>query len=331
MSYYEDGLGQFSLMSGGAPLLSGGLSVKQPSSTQAAATTGGPGVMPAELVQAMADPMVSGGFAASDAAGQKIRMTGVWLAALVRAAKGAPVSAQSVLSLLIGILSTTPGGNGWINQAFAHSDYAPLRTMTIESIVSDIGAGKYRPPAPTMQISPFARVGLTAKVGTAATAALKSQVAATAVATAQTKQAVADQAQQKAAATQAPVDQAVAQQAQQAADQAAVTAQAATADAATAATQVAVDAGAQALPNQSEAIVGPSDLVAPATDTTGTATTAASAGGAGGIPWLYVGIGAAGLAVVGYLVMGRGSSTPNRKRSKKNRHHRRARRAARKA
>jgi len=79
----------------------------------------------------------------------------------------------------------------------------------------------------------------------------------------------------------------------------------------------------------SQNTLGPSDLVGPSEAVPQPVTQAATSS----FPWLYVGIGAAGLAVVGWALMSRKSATPNRSRkSRKNRRHsKRVRRAARKA
>jgi hypothetical protein len=125
-----------------------GLKTSTPLPVTGSAPTGGPGAMPADLVQAISNAL-NANFAASDATGQKIRAVGLLLALLVRNSKSTLVGAQAVLQLLLSVLSTTPGGNAWINNAFASSDYAPLRSMTIESIVQDIGNGRYKPAPAT--------------------------------------------------------------------------------------------------------------------------------------------------------------------------------------
>jgi hypothetical protein len=121
-------------------------------------TTADKGSLPPDLVTAIALPLTNASFAASDATGQKLRVLGVLLSALVRNAKGAPVSAQAVLPLLTSLLPPA-GSNSWINNAFASSDYAPLRSMTAESLISDITSGKYKASAPpstaTLQRAPL--------------------------------------------------------------------------------------------------------------------------------------------------------------------------------
>lgn len=317
MSYYEDGLGQI-LPGNFGPVT--GLTVSQPATTTTSSTLVNVGV-PAALIAAIAAHLDALGksMGSGDAGRPPILLAAAALKlqrpnqyGLIDPAKAA--SALSIVPVTVSQPSDRPYMPATVVRVrdFVDRSLATAGLPKISTVLSDIAAGKYAGSAPTQNLN---LASLTAA------AALKSQTAVTAATSAQTQQTIANQAAATAQQTQAAADQAAAQQAQAAADQAAAAAQAAAQDAAAAMTQV-----AQSTPGDQSSSVGPSDLV-PAQPP----AQAAPSGGIAGVPWLYVGIGAAGLAVVGWLYMSRKPSTPNR-RSRKNRHHKkRARRVTRKA
>lgn len=325
MSYYEEGqagLGQF--MTGGASLLPTGLTVNKttvPSTT--APTRVDVGIDPA-IVAGLAALLtaVGGALAVTDSS----RVPMVFAGAALKGMKPNQWGKIDSTSVMNALNVMSPTAQAFITQVLAlgaspqmlaGAPYAAavtnMRAMGFTSLarfMSDIAAGKYAgtlPPVST-KLSPTVM----------ASAALKTQVAATAVSNAQTKQAVADQAAQQFAQTQAAADAAAAAQAQAQADAAAAVAAQAAQDAANATAQAA---------QQTDHGVSPSDLVAPSEATPPSSMLTTPSTSAANFPWLYVGIGAAGLAVVGWVLMSRKSSTPNRSRGSKKNRGRRARRA----
>lgn len=323
MSYYQEGQAGLGQIIGGGTLLSSGLTLNKSQAPSTSNTSRvNVGIDPA-VVAALGALLAAGGgaLATSDAARVPMILAGASLkgmkpnqwgkidpTAVMNALNIMSPTAQAFVTQML-TLGATPGMLDGQPYADAVASVRALGITSLAAFMSDITAGKYAGTLPTVSVKLSPSI--------MASAALKTQVAATAVANAQTKQAVADQAAQNFAATQAAADAAAAQQAQAQADAAAA--------AAAAATQAAAAATAQAA-QQTDGGVGPSDLVVtdPTTGLPATTTTTTHSGSS--FPWLYVGIGAAGLAVVGWVLMSRKSSTPNRsRRSKKNRG-RRARR-----
>jgi len=312
MSYYEEGQAGF----GGLGLAFPALNLNTSAPAPTARTN--VGIDPA-IIAALGTYLTAlgGSFGSSDTNRTPMITSGVLLKALKPNSFGKidPAAVTQALNIMSPALQAYAANALSMNASLlAGAPYADaaaalrqLGVLSITGLLSDIAAGKYDGTLPTVSV----------KLN--ALAALKTQAATSALVTAQTQQAVANQAAQQAAATQAASDAAAAQQAQ------------ANADAAAAAAQAAQDAAnaAMATAQTGDPGVGPSDLVGSTTQAMPVTSSAASGSY---MTWVYVGVGAAALAAVGWVLMSR-KSTPNRSRkSRKNRRHsKRVRRAARKA